>query len=615
MSTTREAQSGQVIVLTALFLVVLLVAGALAIDYSGWLVARRDYQAIVDAAALAGAAELPPTGVRAATLTKQQNAATEALVYLSNHLGWGLTRDDARSAATSSAFTDSVAGKVQQQAPFVVTAGGSIYCVWIWTPTPIGTEFAGSHPSCHPTTTTKLYSPANYSNDSQKVFVAIESRRAGTFSNVVGIASAQVGAVAVAGTEHLNYAVIALKPNLGPPTDNVYGLTITGNSSLRVPIGDVGGNYTLAWGGSSSQINFPDSGLNQVVDLKEPGTVQGTGMVVGGVIQQLANYPIPDPEYMVPQPAWCSAPTGATNPYAAQCQEPFPNGSVIPGVWPWPPDSGGPTGKGVYPACATNSGGGSDTANHRIACADGPRLMIWPGMYEYVSIPNGVTTVILSPYCYGDPGALGIYNVVGAVADSDCMSNGRAGIFYFQSNASQAGLQFNGSGATLSGCGVFLMFDPNEQGGSGRTVFTVPAGNTVNINSDEFSTPSGDKHCPNGEVMRYSPGSLGGGTAYKWYGYNSPEESNPVSVWVRPNLNGYTMTGSNNGSHVINVSAGATINENGVIYGPQDNTTISGGPTGSGVGQVVAWTITYTGGTFINETYQGPGLLRTRLFQ
>src|SRR5207247_11286831 len=101
--------------------------------------------------------------------------------------------------------------------------------------------------------------------------------------------------------------------------------------------------------------------------------------------------------------------------------------------------------------------------------------------------------------------------------------NGRAGIYYFHSSMSQSGLQFNGSGGTLSGCGVFLMFDPHETGAGGQTVFTVPSGNTVNINSDA--------QCPNGETMEYSPGAPSGNTPYKWYGYNLPD-TNPTSVWV-----------------------------------------------------------------------------------
>jgi Flp pilus assembly protein TadG len=49
---------GQVLVLFALMLVVLLLVSALAVDYGGWLVAKRNYQNVSDAAALAGAQQL-----------------------------------------------------------------------------------------------------------------------------------------------------------------------------------------------------------------------------------------------------------------------------------------------------------------------------------------------------------------------------------------------------------------------------------------------------------------------------------------------------------------------------------------------------------------------------
>src|SRR6185503_5460747 len=52
---------GQVLVLFALVLVVLLLVSALAVDYGGWLVARRSYQNVADAASLAGAQQLPRT--------------------------------------------------------------------------------------------------------------------------------------------------------------------------------------------------------------------------------------------------------------------------------------------------------------------------------------------------------------------------------------------------------------------------------------------------------------------------------------------------------------------------------------------------------------------------
>ena len=68
--------------MTVLFMAVLVAAAALTVDYASWLTARRDYQAVVDAAALAGAAQLPPPGVGIATQQQRLNAATDALSYL-----------------------------------------------------------------------------------------------------------------------------------------------------------------------------------------------------------------------------------------------------------------------------------------------------------------------------------------------------------------------------------------------------------------------------------------------------------------------------------------------------------------------------------------------------
>src|SRR4051812_33278573 len=49
---------GQVLVLFALLLVVLLLVSALAVDYGGGLVTKRNYQNVADAASLAGAQQL-----------------------------------------------------------------------------------------------------------------------------------------------------------------------------------------------------------------------------------------------------------------------------------------------------------------------------------------------------------------------------------------------------------------------------------------------------------------------------------------------------------------------------------------------------------------------------
>jgi len=91
-----SGERGQVLALSALFMVVLLISASLAVDYASWLSARRDFQGVVDAAAIAGAAQLPAPGFGTVSAQQQQNAATDALVYLSDHLGWGIARATAQ---------------------------------------------------------------------------------------------------------------------------------------------------------------------------------------------------------------------------------------------------------------------------------------------------------------------------------------------------------------------------------------------------------------------------------------------------------------------------------------------------------------------------------------
>ena len=574
MNDKPLAERGQVLVIAALFLVVLLVSGALAVDYGSWLSTRRDFQSVSDAASLAAAAQLPPPGQGAPTSVQQASAAVEALVYLNDDLGWGLDRTWAQGQ---------VAVALNQTAPLVVSGGGYSYCVWIWTPTPsAAATITGAAGCMGGAVGSKIYSPATYPSDVRKVLVRIQSFRPAYLARIVGFSEELISAIAVAGGAHLNYAVIALKPRLGSP-DNKYGITITGGSHLIVPSGDVGGNYTLQWGGSGTSIVF-SAGQSQVVDLQEPGTVQGIGTVVNGAVHQLEDYPIPDPLY--------GTPPSCTGPVTSPCWA----------AAAWPPSTPvTTTNKGVYPACAS----AADINNHRLdlSCLSSAELAlpitIWPGRYEQIKLPSGSANVIMSPTCLpGDTACLDP-NGDGSTADN------RGGVFHLSSSSPSSGLLMNGtpgSPSMLTGCGVLVILDPYETGGTRVQMNVAGNGNTLNLNATSCS-------------MKSSPTNPSGATLYRWYGYGASDFTNPISVWVRPNLSGYGMTSTNNGSNVITMGAGATINENGVIYAPQDNTQVSGGPFGSGVGQIVAWTITYTGGSDINETFQGPAKLRTRLYQ
>ncbi len=572
MSGKKTGERGQVLVLAALFMVVLLLTAALAIDYSSWLVARRDYQGIADAASLAGAAQLPPPGVAVGTSANRENAAVEAMVYLSDHLGWGIDRTTAKT---------NVGNFLNKQAPYV--PAGSGFCVWIWTPVPASGIATTTGAQCEPKSTT-LYSPPTFAGDGRKVFVRVQSLRPSFFAGVAGINNTLVSAIAVAGGVRSDYGVITLKPRLGSP-DNQLGLTINGNTTkLIVPVGNVGSNYSATCSSTSAvgMITFKNPSLDQTVDLQEPGvTTCSSTNVLGGSIQQLLD-PIPDPDYFSPRPAWCS---GA---FTSQCQQ----GSG--GNWPYASST-----PFIFPPCAN----ATDISKNQITNCSSGEFTVYPGKYEYIEVPLGATAR-LSPNCFGDAQDQ-LVDSTHTTPDANCISNGRAGVYYFNAAAGTAGINVK-NGGKLYGCGVLTVFDPREVGGTGRTQFQA-AGSDAVVGLNDPSIPGG---CS----MKYDPGNLSGTTNFAWYGYNQAYE-NPVTMWVRPNRDGYTMTGSNNGSNVISFTSNATINESGAIYAPEDNTEISGGPSGSGVGQIVAWTITYSGGTDINETYQGPATIRARLWQ
>jgi len=62
-------------------------------------------------------------------------------------------------------------------------------------------------------------------------------------------------------------------------------------------------------------------------------------------------------------------------------------------------------------------------------------------------------------------------------------------------------------------------------------------------------------------------------------------------------------TASAGGTHVLRFAGGGSYSIQGAIYGPADNMQIGGGGSGSGVGQIVAWTLGLNGTGAINELY------------
>jgi hypothetical protein len=67
-------------------------------------------------------------------------------------------------------------------------------------------------------------------------------------------------------------------------------------------------------------------------------------------------------------------------------------------------------------------------------------------------------------------------------------------------------------------------------------------------------------------------------------------------------------------NHIVKFTAGKLVQIAGVIYGPSDNMNITGGSSQTGfVGQIVSWSVVYTGGSTLSQSYPGAlgnGILR-----
>jgi hypothetical protein len=69
-----------------------------------------------------------------------------------------------------------------------------------------------------------------------------------------------------------------------------------------------------------------------------------------------------------------------------------------------------------------------------------------------------------------------------------------------------------------------------------------------------------------------------------------------------------------NSNRSINLAGAGKLLIGGILYGPSDNMSINGGSAQRGVvGQIISWSVTYTGGSTLDQSYPGSlgnGVLR-----
>jgi Flp pilus assembly protein TadG len=261
----REGSRGQVIVLTALMMIVLVGIMGLAIDVSAAFFEQRVERSVADAASLAGAQDLQQQGSRnPPTSAEQANArshAMDVLVALFN--------------ATSKPATS-------VGSPCLTAAGcalpGTPYTVGIQTPSPSCVDCAAA--------------------PELAVQVTIKRPFGLTFARVLGQSQWTVSGSSVAAILHpRRYGMVTLRPpkprTSNPAVDtNEKNLTLNGGSTVNVINGDIGTN-TTAYAPNNAYINLSPGFKLFHYDAYELWTPPPTGVQISTLIK--------DPNYAIPQ--------------------------------------------------------------------------------------------------------------------------------------------------------------------------------------------------------------------------------------------------------------------------------------------------------------------------
>ncbi len=412
----KPADRGQVLVIFALLLIVLLGATALAFDYGSWLKVRRDYQNAADAATLAGAAHLS----RPLSSTKHVDARQAAWDSLNSQLS--LSVNSATLAASAGASTNGGVG---------VSAAG--YRIWVASPaSDAGTKY-----------------PGIYGSTTGTVFVWIEADNPSFFAGIFGIGHKTIPAWATAGTFPNRFAVITLRKNGQQPPPAPADININGGTKLVVHNGDVGGNWGMSINGTATDTHMKF--VSSTSDTYGPYLVENVSGMTGGngwtasqVINAAGN-PVPVQFIQeVPDPM-----------YPAPC--------LTYGV-------GGSTCLEDRTATFTSDHKATTSRVGDTCPISGDVDRLPPGRYEDISIPNG-KCVLLDPTFGGVAGKQnGVYYVTGTLDMNNSgllIGNGVTLVFDHGANLSMnAGASISLNASTTACGGLDCKFGAWTSGGN-----------------------------------------------------------------------------------------------------------------------------------------------------
>lgn len=431
----------------------------------------------------------------------------------------------------------------------------------------VGTQLGGSTAGCDQTAdvadcpvagtsyTVSVKTP--YAGDARKIKVGLRHVDYPlTFAGVLGFHDFDIAIESVAGISYgRSYAIVTLRPpkKLGATFD-VNDIVLNGNDTrVIVHNGDVGANANMKYSGVGAELVL-DPGY--LMYYFYPATPEWTG---GPASEQLPAL-IPDPGYRVP------VRTAATPTFAdkAAATEPDPD-------------------KCNSETAKLDPDYGITTTTPNVYC-------YFPGIYTFpLDVPLGEVALLMPGVYLLDQGA----NV----------QNGGKLI---------GGFEAGKPGVSL----VFKECSLPPGNGPGQCAWSAESATLISLNAGSAYPP--------GTGGSFATGAEGwDGVIAETSGPYSPNPALPLSVVVEPDPDCYVPTSAPfiepsscdaGKDKTLRLPGGGSLVVAGVQYAPTDNMTVTGGSATQGMfGQIISWTIEYSGNStmnFLAQTTEQNGVLR-----
>jgi hypothetical protein len=415
---------GQVLVIVALSLVVLLVFAGLVLDIGVWQVQERGMRNAADAAAQAGISELAERPIDG---TKQLNAVTHSMGYLNDLLDLGIAPADLAAAATN-AWTQADGFGAED-----------------------GLGYTGEDHFFIKTPVTSDVSCTGASWGDRAVTVRIHHVAPRFLSGLFFSNDQLVNACATASMQGNGYAIAVLKPNTGTQPNNAnLTMKLAGTDTfIRVCGGDVGINAIFSGGPQP-----PPTSTNQPAYVKFMKPNSSPACTIDNENKMLMTVEHPSPQSWNDIPARQVRVEGATALDTDDVSQPpvhLPSYIQIP-IW----------GQSLYSALV-------------VADALSPTWTLNandPGLGACTA-PSGF-----------DPVRPGKYNLIrtGTSTGQFAQRFLCPGVYHFVHANGQQGVQL-GSNTTLAGQGVTLVFDTGPNHNQDDSVLSVQSGANLLLNS------------------------------------------------------------------------------------------------------------------------------------